>query len=231
MAPTVQNALKQPASAAAASQVETPHKTPLLATIEKHRKLLTYGIGVIAALVLVGWLYTISNRNKQTMASDALDQARNAFESGNFPTASTGFQRVIQSFGGTDAAFQAQLGINEVRLASGQAQLAVDELRKFADSNPPPFYASGAWLLSGTALENLGKFGEAAGAYQKAADLAPEDYRKVEALLGAARAYRLDGKEKESADVLRGIVSKFSAETAGVPEAKVRLAEQTKGAM
>jgi TolA-binding protein len=231
MAPTVQTTVPPASTPVAAPGAGATERAPLLAKIEKHRKLLTYALGAVAAVGVIGWLYTVSNRNKAAMASDALNAAQGAFDSGNLPGASAGFQRVIQAYGGTDAAYQAQLGLNAVRLGSGQAQLAVDELRKFANSNPPAFYASGAWMLMGDALDNLKKFDDAAAAYLKGADLATEDYRKVEALLGAARAYRLAGKEKESVDVLRRIVSKFPKETPGVPEAQVRLAEQTKGAM
>lgn len=208
----------------------TTEQAPLLSRVEKHWKPLTYALGAVVILAVGAWLYTVSGKRKEEMASDALDAAQSALESGNLPAASAGFQRVVQIFGGTDAAYQAQLGLNYVRLASGQAQLAADELRKFAESNPPALYASGAWLMRGGALENLTKFDEAAASYLKAAESAVEDYRKVDALLGTARAYRLAGKEKESLDVLRGIVSKYSKDVPGVPEALVRLAELTRGA-
>jgi TolA-binding protein len=199
--------------------------------LEKNRKVLTYA-GVAAAVIAVGtWLFIETGRRKESAASDALDQARSALESGNLPTASAEFQRVASSYSGTDAAYQAELGLNEVRLASGQVQLAVDELRKFAEKGPPAFYASGAWAMMGGALENLKKFDEAAKAYAKAADLAVEDYRKVDVLIGEARADRLAGKEKEAVDVLRSVGSRFGKEVPGVAEAKVRLAELTRGAM
>ena len=209
---------------------ESSEPVPFLVRLEKHRKLISYVVGGVAALLIVGWLYNETGKRKQAAAADALDAARGTFEAGNLPAAATEFQAVIQRFGGTDAAFQAELGLNTVRLASGQSQLAVDELKKFAERNPPPYYQSGAWLIAGGALENLAKFDDAAAAYLKAADVAPEEYRKVEALLGAARSYRQAAKDKEAVDVYRRIVSKFPEDLPGVPEAKVRLAELTKGA-
>jgi len=206
-------------------------QSAFFAWIEKHRKPLGYVIGAVAIVAVGGWLLLETGRRKQVAASDALDRARAAYESGNLPTASSEFQRIIQAYRGTDAAQQAELGLNDVRLASGQAQLAVDELRKFAESNPPPTYASGAWFMMGGALENLKKYDEAAAAYLKAAELAPEDYRKVDAFLGAARAYRVAGKSNEVLNVLRGVLSKFPKDTPGVAEAQVRLAELTKGVM
>ncbi len=203
----------------------------MLGRLEKHRKPLSYALGAVALLGLGAWLYAETGRRKETAAADALDGARSVYESGNLPGASVEFQRVIQAYRGTDAAYQAVLGLNAVRLASGQAQLAADELKKFSDSNPPAYYASGALLLMGGALENLSKFDQAAAAYSGAAQVAQEPYRKVEALLGAARSYRLAGKTTEGIDVLRGIVSKFPVGTPGVPEARVRLGELTQGAM
>jgi len=225
MASTVESTVTVP------TQPNSADQSALLAWFEKHRKLVSYGATAVVIVLIGAWLFRETGRRKEAAATDALERGRAAFETGNLPSASTEFQRVTQSYAGTDAAFQAELGLNEVRLASGQTQIAVDELRKFIGKNPPAFYASGAYGLMGGALENLKKFDEAAQAYTKAADLAAEDYRKVDALLGAARALRLAGKDKESLDALRGIVSKFGKDVPGVAEAEVRLAERTAGTM
>ena len=212
------------------SEAGEPH-SPTFAWIEKNHKPLTYGAVGLAVLVLGGWLFLETGKRKEIAANDAIDRARGAFESGNLPAASTEFQRIAQSFSGTDAGWQAELALNEVRLASGQAQLAADELKKITDRNPPPLYASGAYMMLAGALENLKKFDEAAAAYTRGAGLAAEDYRQVEARIGAARATRLAGKEKEALDILRAVVSKYPKETPGVAEAEVRLAEWTRGKM
>jgi len=202
-----------------------------MAWFDKNRKLVTYGAVAVAVLAVGGWLVFETGKRKELAALEALDRARSAFESGNLPVAATEFQRVAQTFSGTESGYSAELAVNEVRLASGQVQIAADELKKFADKNPPVFYASGAWAMRGGALENLKKFDEAAQSYAKAAELAQEDYRKVDALLGEARALRLAGKAKPAEDVLRGIVSKFGREVPGEAEAEVRLAEWTKGTL
>ena len=206
-------------------------QSPAFAWLEKHQKPLMYGIVGLAVLVVGGWLFLETGKRKEVAANDALDRARGAFESGNLPAASTEFQRIAQSFAGTDAGWQADLALNEVRLVSGQAQLAADELTKLIGRNPPPYYLSGAQYMLGGALENLKKFDEAAAAYTRAADVATEDYRQIEARLAAARATRLAGKEKEALDILRAVVSKYPKDTPGVAEAEVRLAEWTRGTM
>jgi predicted negative regulator of RcsB-dependent stress response len=229
MASTVQSQTKSQSTVTAPAQ--TDERPAFLAWFDRNRKLASYVAGGIAVVVIGGWLYRETEQRKITAASDALDRARGAFEAGNLPAAAAEFQRVTQTYGGTDAALQAQLELNTVRLSSGQTQLALDALKKFVDGSPPAFYASGAYLLQGSALENLKRFAEAAQAYTKGADIATEDYRKVDALLSAARAWRLAGKEKEAADALRRVVGKFPKETPGVAEAEVRLSELTKGAM
>ena len=85
--------------------------------------------------------------------------------------------------------------------------------------------------MLGGALENLKKFDEAAAAYSRAAQVATEPYRQVEALLGAARAKRLAGKEADGVEILRGIIANYPKDTPGAAEAEVRLAEWTAGKM
>jgi tetratricopeptide (TPR) repeat protein len=191
----------------------------------------TYGAVAVAAVLVGGWLFMETGRRKELAAGEALDRARAAFDAGNLPTASTEFQRVAERFQGTESGYAARLALNEVRLASGQTQIAVDELRKFAETNPPPSYASGAWNMMGAGLENLKKYDEAAQAYTKASETAVEAYRKVDASVSAARAYRLAGKEAQAIEMLRIVVSRYGKDVPGVAEAEVRLAELTRGTL
>jgi len=229
MASTVQSSQSSVPASRAEAPPSADEKPSLAGWYGRNRKLVNYVASGIAILAVAGWLYLETGRRRQLAGVDALDRARASFESGNLPVASTEFQRVAQSFRGTDAGFAAELALNEVRLASGQTQIAADELKKFADNNPPAFFASGAWMLRGGALENLKKYDEAADSYSKAAAIATEDYRKVEAMLGQARAARLAGKAPQAIDVYRQVIKTFGRTVPGVAEAEVRLAELTKG--
>jgi predicted negative regulator of RcsB-dependent stress response len=228
MASTAQSTVTAPKPVPAPA---ADHDSAMMAWFEKNRKLVTYGAVLVGVLAVGGWLVVETGKRKELAGLEALDRARSSFESGNLPVAATEFQRVAQSFGGTEPGYSAELALNEVRLASGQIQIAADELKKFAEQGPPAFYASGAWSMRGGALENLKKYDDAAQAYAKAADVAQEPYRKIDALLGQARSLRLAGKEKEAVDVLRAIVAKFGREVPGEAEAEVRLAEWTKGTL
>jgi len=204
---------------------------PLITWAAKRQKPLLYAATAILLIALVAWYVTESNRRKRDQAFSSLDQARAAMEAGSYPEASTELQRITQVFAGTDAAYEAVLTLNQVRMLSGQSQLAVDELRSFISSGPPATYVAQAQGHLGMALENVGNYAEAATAYLAAADPGEPAYRQTDALLAAARCQRLAGDPKAAAETLQSLLVKFGEdETPGVIEARVRLAELTGGA-
>jgi TolA-binding protein len=215
------------AQPATPSRSETIH--PGLAWLQARQKPLSFALLAIALVLLVGWYLRESGRRKELQAAAALDQARAMVETGNYPEASSQLQRITQVYRGTDAAFEAVLVLNQVRMLSGQAQLAADELRSFITADPPAPYRAAAQSHLAMALENSGKFAEAAQAYLAAAQTAEAAYLKTDALLAAARSYRLSGDTAKAVETLEGIVKQFPAESPGVVEAKVRLAELTGG--
>ena len=186
------------------------------------------GGGVLVALIVGLWFVSTAKSRREDFASRSLTQARNLAESGNLPEASTQFQRIIDTYAGTDAAQEAEIALNQYRLASGQAELAVVRLREYVASNPAPRFVAAANGLLGAALENLGRPAEAAEAYKQASDGSSVDYLKAEYLLEAGRAYVAAGKSSDAEAAYRTVIEKYK-ETGPFVEAQVRLAELTKG--
>jgi len=222
MAPTVETQ-KPPASPAAipaAGDVTffTPQRLRLL------------GYAGAAALVIAAavWFMVTANHRKQEYAGRALDEARNAAEQGDMGAAVQGFTRVVTSYKGTGAAYEASLGIAQARLVSGQNELAIASLTDFLKTNPPDFYAAPAYGLLGTAYENTARWGDAQAAHRKSADLAGVEYLKASALLDAGRAARIGGKRDDAIAIYREILEKHG-KTAAQTEAQIRLAELTGG--
>ena len=182
----------------------------------------------LVAIALVAWFVMTSNRRKEEFAARSLNQARTAAEAGNLPLASSELQKLIQTYRGTDAATEAVITLNQVRMVNGQNELAVVGLRDFLATKPPAAYQGPAYGLLGAALENSRKYGEAGDAFKKAADAATLEYLKARHLIDAGRAYRAGGKTAEAIAAYRTVVEKHpSAKT----EAQVRLAELTDGKM
>jgi predicted negative regulator of RcsB-dependent stress response len=190
------------------------------------------GAAVLCVLVLgvVAWAIWSSGRRKEEFAARSLNQARAAAEAGNLPLASSELQRLIETYQGTDAATEAVITLNQVRLVNGQAELAAVGLRDFLAKKPPQKYLAPANGLLGTALENSNRPGEAAEAFAAASRAAELSYLKARYLIDAGRAYRSAGKTKEAQAVYREVIEKHPT-SSSFTEAQVRLAELTDGKM
>ena len=183
--------------------------------------------GLVVAVVALGvWFVVTSNRRKEEFASRVFSQALATADKGNFPQASADLQRVIQTYSGTEAASEAVLALNQIRLASGQGQLAVSNLTEYLAGNPEPRFAAAAYGLLGVAQENAKKFAEAGAANEKAAEKAEVTFVKASYLLDAGRAYRAAGKPQDAIRVYRTVVDKYP-EAPAASEAQVRLGELT----
>ena len=185
---------------------------------------------IVAAIAVVAWFVVASGKRKEAFAARSLNQARTAAEAGNLPLASSELQKLISAYKGTDAASEAVITLNQVRMVNGQNELAVVGLREFLNGNPPEQYRTPASGLLGAALENAKQWDEAGKAYTQASNTAEVEYLKAQYLVDAGRAYRLGGKLDEAAAAYRTILKKHP-KSSSVTEAKVRLAEITDGKM
>ena len=184
--------------------------------------------GALLATALVVWMVISSGKRKEQFATRELINARATAEQGNLPLAATRFQTVIDQFAGSDAAHEAVIGLNQVRLINGQSDLAAVALREFLATNPAPKFVAPSEGLLATALENARQWDGAAAAYGRAFEAATVDYLKAEYLVQQARVLKLAGKQQEAIAAYRQVLSDF-AETPVATEATVRLAELTQG--
>jgi outer membrane protein assembly factor BamD (BamD/ComL family) len=185
---------------------------------------------IAAAIAVVAWFVVASGKRKEAFAARSLNQARTAAEAGNLPLASSELQKLISAYKGTDAASEAVITLNQVRMINGQNELAVVGLREFLNGNPPEQYRTPASGLLAAALENAKQWDEAGKAYTQASNMAEVEYLKAQYLVDAGRAYRLGGKLDEAAAAYRTILKKYP-KSSSVTEAQVRLAEITDGKM
>ena len=155
-----------------------------------------------------------------------MESARAVAETGDIGTAVQQFEQVATTYAGTDAGYEAIIGIAQARLVAGQAELAISSLEEFVNSNPPERFRGPANGLLGTALENTGKHAEAAAAYRRASDLESVDYLKAILLLDTGRALKLSGDSAGAIAAYQEVIDKYG-ETAARSEAQVRLAELT----
>lgn len=213
------------------AQPTSPDKSAnFLEWAQTHRKLLMIVGGVLLAVILVVWFLATASARREDFANRSLNQARGIAEQGNIVLASSEFQKLIDTFQGTAAAREAEISLNQLRLISGQNELAIVRLREFLKSDLEPKFRAAAGALLGAALENSGRPAEAGDAYKAASDAATLDYLKADYLIQAARAYANGGKQPEAVASLKTIVDQYG-ETPALTEAQVRLSELTAGEM
>lgn len=221
MATTVQPTTRERASVATATT------TPWYR--DRNRQLAAAAILVVAA-ALVAWFVVSSGRRKEEFAARSLNQAMAAAEAGNLPLASSELQKLIQTYKGTDAAHEAVITLNQVRMVNGQSELAAVGLREFLAAKPAAKYAAPGFGLLGNALENSQKWADAGDAFSNASKAADLPYLKAQYLVDAGRAYREAGKTQQAIAAYREIIQKYP-KTTSMTEAQVRLAELTDGKM
>ena len=197
---------------------------------QDRRRYIIAGLAILAVLALVAWFIVASGRRKEEFAARSLNQARAAAEAGNLPLASSELQKLIAAYKGTDAASEAVITLNQVRMVNGQSELAVVGLREFIGSKPAEQYRTPAYGLLAAALENSKRWGDAANAYAEASAATQVEYLKAKYLIDAGRAFREGGKTEEAARTYRTLLEKYP-KSPSVTEAQVRLAELTDGKM
>jgi TolA-binding protein len=184
----------------------------------------------VVALAIIAWFVLASGKRKEEFAARSLNQARASAEAGNLPLASSELQKLITTYKGTDAAHEAVITLNQVRMVNGQSELAVVGLREFLATKPPAKYVAPANGLLGAALENAKRWADAANAYMAAANAAELPYLKAAYLVDAGRAQVEAGHNEEAAKTYRTVLQKYP-EAPSFTEAQVRLAELTAGKM
>ena len=191
MATATRGSTPSPKATTATATPAVPRKAPLSDRLGEwvttHRTASSWiGAAIAVAVGLFLWTQTTKTKSEDVASRD-LQNARFAFESQNLPLAASGFSRIIENFSGTNAAEESHLLLANVRLLQGQPQQAVEVLRDYAPGAGRD-YRSQAYGLLGAAYENLGRFQEAAGAYDTGAEAARLDFLKAQMLSDAARA-------------------------------------------
>jgi outer membrane protein assembly factor BamD (BamD/ComL family) len=207
-----------------------PDKSGQTPWYERYARQLLIGAGAVALVLLGVWFVRESGQRKEAQATSRLTTALAIADRGNLPQAAAELQRLIQTYDGTEAATEAVIALNQVRIASGQGELAVNNLKQFVAKNPPVRYAASAYGLLGSAQENSKRFAEAAQSFEQAAAKAELDFLRASYLVDAGRAYREAGKTQDAIRAYRTVVEKYP-DAPAVTEAQVRLGELSAGTM
>jgi tetratricopeptide (TPR) repeat protein len=215
---------------AAAAPQETPQAPDagqqVIEWIEKRRRPLIGSAAAVAVIALGTWSVIANQKRKEIDATRALNEARVAAQSGNFPLAASDLSRLKATFRGTMAADEAAILLAQVRLLQDQPSLAAEELRAALDGGMEEQFRAPAWGLLGTALEQMGSLAEAGRAYETASGLSWYGYVQAQYLNDAGRVYLDAGDTTSSLAVYERVLEDY-ADSPGAAEASVRVGELT----
>jgi len=182
------------------------------------------GAGILVVLASGVLLYKTSQARKEAFASQELMTARSSAESGNLPLAASDLSKLVDRFGGTRAAEEAVILLNQVRMVQGQRDVAVNALQSFVRGRHSDYALASAYSLLGAGLEDQGKARDAAEAYRQASASARLDFQKAQYLLDAGRAFTLAGDSTAAKAAYNEVLTKFGRIDQAA-EARVRMAE------
>lgn len=195
-----------------------------MAWLQEHGRTAAFAAGAVVVVAAGVWLYVSSAARKASFASQALTQARTSAESGNLPLAASDLGRLIDRFGGTAAADEAVILLNQIRLLQGQKDAAVQSLQQFVRGAHADYVKASAYALLGGGLEDQGKTREASSAYHEASRAARLDFLKAQYLMDAGRTLAASGDTAGARAAYGEVLQKY-AELQQAAEARIRMAE------
>ncbi|UXP33287.1 tetratricopeptide repeat protein [Reichenbachiella agarivorans] len=183
--------------------------------LEKNKALVSI-VGVVIAVVVLGFVfgrYYIDNQNKSAHAD--MFQAVYYFEADSLGLAlngdgnNYGLLEIIDQYPMTEAANLANYYAGATYLKLGDFDNALKYLKDFSASDY--LIQSRAYLLTGDAYMELGKFSDAASYYEKAADNEENDQFSPYYLIKAAIANEKSGSIKDALKNYQEIVSDYAS--------------------
>lgn len=184
---------------------------------EKYLKQILIGVGVVVLAILAYFGYNkFVAEPAAEKASVALFKAEDRFINGQDSLAlqgegvtAKGLEAIIKEHSGTDAANLAEAYKGIALYDAGKYQEAIDALARFKSEDK--YVAPSLKRLIGDAYSELGKYQEAANAYEEAGKLADNDAITPSCLLKAGHAYEKLGNKAKAVELYQSIKEKYYA--------------------
>lgn len=175
---------------------------------QNSRLLSSTGIG-LAVVVLVVFLYTKNQQNKEQKAAVELAKARIEYLNNNYDAAIGLLQNLVDNYGGTSRA-----KVGTYYLASAYFNLKkFDEAegfyRRYLDEDGDEILEAAALAGIAACLEEKENFAKAAETYQEVATKYSDSFLAPQSLYNAARCFDLAGNNEEASNVLTILIEKY----------------------
>jgi predicted negative regulator of RcsB-dependent stress response len=220
---TAPNTASPNATPNTASQLKLDDES-LAEFLQRNGTKLLIGVIVVVLVAAAYWLWQSSSRRKEAFASQELMSARASAEAGNLPLAASDLTRLIDRFGGSKAADEGVILLNQIRLVQGQRDVAINALQEFVRGSHDDHIEASAYGLLAGGLEDKGQLREAGEAYKLAAGHAELDFLKAQFLIDAGRAFAAAGDTTAARSAYAEVLDNYGRIDQAA-EARVRMAE------
>lgn len=193
-----------------------------------HGRKAAIGGVAVGALIAGAWFWDRSQTMKAQRAEKAYYTAVQAIAAGNVPLAQSDLRKMATRYDGTPAGIQGRIALAQILFDQGKHADGLAELAKVDEGNArKTSFGASIHLLKAGGLEELKRFGEAAGEYQKAAEATKFPADRTQYRASSARALTAAGKAVE-AKAIWGEIARDETNPMAA-EARVRLGELSVG--
>ena len=215
------------------TQEPTPAPTPvrakttsdgldLMEWLQVNSRLVGGAAAVIAVVAAGYWFYLRSQQIKTINAERSLMQAEQSLSSGNTALATSDLQRVVSRYKGTGAGTEAAMLLAQTDYNTAKYQEGINVLEGI--SGKAGGSEGAVQSLIGDGYSQMGKAGDAAKAYERAASASIYDNERAYYRAKAARSYTTAGNIGEARRLWTELSNDQKSQSVAA-EARVRLAE------
>jgi tetratricopeptide (TPR) repeat protein len=211
-----------PDSTGTRSGFDSDRSLDLMDWLQINSRMIGIGAAVVAIAAAGYWFYLRSQQIKTVNAERSLAQAEQSLQSGNTALAVSDLQRVVSRYNGTGAGTEAAMLLAQADYNAGKYQ---DGIKVLQDVTGKAGGSEAAiQSLIGDGYSQMGKFPDAAKAYERAAGSAEYDTERAYYRAKAARTYTTAGNMADAKRLWSQLSTDEKAQSVAA-EAKVRLAE------
>jgi TolA-binding protein len=179
--------------------------------LQQNVRYVLYGVGGVAAALLIAFLVIRSHRVAEARAAVELARADLLVDNGRYEEAVGILESIVEKYGGTAAARMALLDLADMHYRLGEFDLALKYFENYVKKHGgyDPLLTASALAGKAACLQGKGDYRGAAEFFVKAYEKDPKGFNAPEYLLNAAMAYERAGQLERAKALCQKVIDEF----------------------
>jgi tetratricopeptide (TPR) repeat protein len=186
---------------------------------DRNRRNISIAVTAVVVLVLAVVIYSKNRADNNNNATLALGQIYQVYDSGQYQTAIDGLpekgikglKAIVENYGNSQNGDLARFYLANAYYFTGKYEEALKEYESFSPADELLSVSRLAGI--GSCHESLGRYRDAAEAFEKAVTKAPKDPAAAENLNNAGRTYALAGEKAKAIELYKRLKKDYAAST------------------